>query len=79
MPKRDYLYSANGIRILCDTRYVPFPIGRNNYETAVFKSDKHGNIKKPGEPLEIITADDEASAIKNHSKMIEKWASEAVL
>lgn len=75
---RDYFYSSNGKRLMCDTRFVPFPLGGNNYETAVFRATKNGCIQKPFEPVEIVTSDDGKDAIKTHAGMISKWSTNAV-
>lgn len=71
---RDYFYSYDGKRLMCDTRFVPFPIGRNNYETAVFRATKNGCIQKPSEPVEIVTSGNEPDAIETHANMVSKWS-----
>lgn len=75
---RDYFYSSNGKRLMCDTRFVPFPLGGNNYETAVFRATKKGSIQKPSDPIEIVTSDSENEAKKTHVDIINKWSTNAV-
>lgn len=75
---RDYFYSSNGKRLMCDTRFVPFPLGGNNYETAVFRVTKYGFIQKSFEPIEIATSDNEQDAKKTHADIISKWSMNSV-
>ena len=69
---RDIVMTGNGEYVLIDTSYVPFPIGRDSYETSVTRCNKNGKVNHWKE-LDVLTAKDKETADVNHAEMINKW------
>lgn len=75
---RTVVATANGKHVLIDTRYVPFPLGRNNYETSVARCNTNGKVHHWKE-LDVLTATEKETADMNHAAMINKWMKEVLI
>ena len=74
---RDIIETANGKRVLIDTRYVPWPLGRG-YETMVFPCTVNGkpNYKKE---LDVQTyGNNKVAADEGHTDLVNKWMKEVL-
>ena len=59
---------------IVDTRYVPFPMGRDDYETAVFKTDSKFNLLgKSTKMIEEHHSATQEEADRIHAEMINKY------
>lgn len=77
---RDVVTTANGKHVCIDTRYVPFPLGNNCYETGVFRCNTNGNVTNYLHTLDEATygADKNAADI-GHAAMVNKWMKEVLV
>ena len=70
--------TKNKRHVMIDTQYVPFPLGRNSYETMVFRCKRNGAPRIPYEALDEAIADTKEQADINHTDMINKWMKEVL-
>lgn len=68
----DTVMTRNGKIIMIKTDFVPFPLGRNFYETGVYPCSDRGIVDYKKEIDFAYTRDKEAADI-NHANMINKW------
>lgn len=70
---RDEVTTRNGKRVIVDTRYVPYPMGRG-YETLVFRNSLKGKVLDEGHYGESKEAAD-----RGHTKFINKWMKQTLV
>ena len=73
---RDIITTRNGVNVLVDTRYIPWPLG-HGYETGVYRCKKG----KPDFENEIDCkryGESKTAADEGHCKMINKWMKETL-
>ena len=71
---RTIITTANGKHVCVDTRYVPFPLGNNCYETQVFRCNTNGNVVNYINAIDSVTyGNDKIAADIGHANMINKW------
>ena len=71
---RDEVVTRNGKRVVIDTRYVPYPLGRG-YESMVFRA-----AEKKGKALdEKHYGESKEAADTGHAKLINKWMKETLI
>lgn len=71
--RRTVVETATGNYVAVCTDYVPFPLGRNKFETAVYKCRRNGLINKAFIELDLLIGASETEARANHSTMVRKW------
>lgn len=69
---RENVKTAKG-NLVIDTRYVPFPLGRDNWETAVFTVDKSFSFGRGTKMIEATTSATKEEADVTHTAMINKY------
>lgn len=68
----DIVVTKNGKFLKVVTDYVPFPMGRDMYETGVFPCSKQGIVNYKSE-VDFALTRDKAEADQNHADMVNKW------
>ena len=74
----DFCYNiiplSNGKYVLIDTRFVPYPLGANVYESIVLSCDKAGRITNRGKEIDCLYSREKEMAIQNHLSLLNKYS-----